>query len=88
MVCSDATALPEVVDGAALLFRPDSVEDQMRAIRDLLLDAELSERMSKKSLQRAKHFNWRDTASKTLETYYQVAEKTHQLQGDRELVAR
>ncbi len=88
VVCSDATALPEVVDGAALLFRPDSVEDQMRAIRDLLLDAELSERMSKKSLQRAKHFNWRDTASKTLDTYYQVAEKKQQLQRERELVTR
>ena len=88
VVCSDATALPEVVDGAAILFRPDSVEDQMRAIRDVLLDTELRERMAKKSLQRAKLFNWRDTASKTLDTYYRVADKQRQRQHDRELVAR
>lgn len=85
VVCSDATALPEVVDGAALLFRPDSVEEQMRAIRDLLLDAELSARMAGKSLQRARHFDWRETAAKTLDTYYRVAEKKQKLQREREL---
>lgn len=85
VVCSDAAALPEVVDGAALLFRPDSVEEQMRAIRDLLLDAELSARMAGKSLQRATHFDWRDTAAKTLDTYYRVAEKRQKLQREREL---
>ncbi len=88
VVCSDATALPEVVDGAALLFRPDSVEEQMRAIRDLLLDAELAARMAKKSLQRAQHFNWRDAASKTLDIYYCVAEKQQKLQHERELAVR
>ncbi len=88
VVCSDAAALPEIVDGAALLFRPDSVEEQMRAIRDLLLDAELAERMSRKSLQRAKHFNWRDSAAKTLDIYYCVAEKRQKLQRERELAVR
>ncbi len=88
VVCSDATALPEVVDGAALLFRPDSVGEQMRAIRDLLLDAELAGRMARKSLQRAKRFDWRDTASKTLDTYYRVAEKRQKLQRERELAVR
>lgn len=88
VVCSDTTALPETTQGAALLFRPDSVEEQMRAIRDLLLDADLAERMSRKSLQRAKQFKWRDTASKTLDAYYHVAEKQHQLRRERELVAR
>ncbi len=88
VACSDAAALPEVVDGAALLFRPDSVEKQMRAIRDLLLDAELSERMAKKGLQRAQHFNWRAAASKTLDIYYCVAEKQQKLQRERELTVR
>ncbi len=73
VVCSDAAALPEVVDGAAILFPPGSVEEQMRAMRDVLLDRELSSRMEKKSLQRAKYFDWRETARKTLDVYYEVA---------------
>jgi glycosyltransferase involved in cell wall biosynthesis len=73
VVCSDATALPEVVDGAAILFPPDSVGEQMRAMRDVLLDRELSQRMEKKSLQRAKFFDWRETARRTLDVYHEVA---------------
>jgi glycosyltransferase involved in cell wall biosynthesis len=89
VVCSDATALPEVVDGAAILFSPDSVGDQMRAIRDVLLDQELARRMEKKSLQRAKYFDWRETALKTLDVYYEVAAAgTRRPAPQKELVAR
>ncbi|MCB1020886.1 MAG: glycosyltransferase family 4 protein [Acidobacteria bacterium] len=89
VVCSDATALPEVVDGAAILFRPDSVEEQMRAMRDVLLDQELARRLEKKSLQRAKYFDWRETALRTLDVYYEVAAAgvKHPAQH-KELVAR
>jgi len=89
VVCSDAAALPEVVDGAAILFRPDSVGEQMRAMRDVLLDQELSQRMEKKSLQRAKFFDWRETASKTLDVYYEVAAAgARRPAPQKELVAR
>jgi glycosyltransferase involved in cell wall biosynthesis len=45
----------------------------MRAIRDVLLDQELARRLEKKSLQRAKYFDWRETALRTLDVYYEVA---------------
>lgn len=89
VVCSDATALPEVVDGAAILFPPESVDEQMRAMRDVLLDQELSQRMEKKSLQRAKFFDWRETARKTLDVYYEVAAAgARRPAPQKELVAR
>jgi glycosyltransferase involved in cell wall biosynthesis len=87
VICSNAAALPEVVDGAALLFDPHDIGEQMRAMRDILLDREFSQRLEKKSLQRAKFFHWRDTAAKTLEIYYEVAH-TQQRVVRRELVAR
>ncbi len=46
----------------------------MRAMRDILVDRELAERMERKSLQRAKVFDWRETARRTLDVYYEVAE--------------
>ena len=89
VVCSDATALPEVVDGAAILFPPDSVGEQMRAIRDVLLDPELARRLEKKSLQRAKFFDWRETALRTLDVYYEVAAAgAREPAPHKELVAR
>ncbi len=73
VVCSNTTALPEVVDGAAILFDPYRVDEIARAIADLLLDAELRARMERLGLQRAAHFSWQKTAEKTLEVFREVA---------------
>jgi glycosyltransferase involved in cell wall biosynthesis len=88
IVCSSATALPEVVDGAGLFFDPHDVGEQTRALRDILVDPELSRRMERKSLQRAAFYDWRETARQTLEVYYQVAQGRARLQRRKELVAR
>jgi glycosyltransferase involved in cell wall biosynthesis len=88
IVCSSATALPEVVDGAGLFFDPHNVGEQTRALRDILVDPELSRRMERKSLQRAAFYDWRETARQTLEVYHQVAEGRASLQRRKELVAR
>ena len=74
VVCSSTSALPEVVDGAAILFDPYAVDEMVRAIADLLLDAELRARMERLGLQRAAHFSWQKTAERTLEVFHEVAE--------------
>src|SRR5271157_6022209 len=53
VVCANTTALPEVVDGAAIVFDPYRVDEIVRAIADLLLDGELRARMERLGLQRA-----------------------------------
>jgi glycosyltransferase involved in cell wall biosynthesis len=78
VVCSDASALPEVVDGAAILFDPYAVDEMARAIADILLDPELRARMERLGLQRAAHFSWRKTAQQTMEVFHQVLERTPQ----------
>jgi glycosyltransferase involved in cell wall biosynthesis len=75
VVCSDASALPEVVDGAAILFDPYAIDEMVRAIADVLLDAELRGRMERLGIQRAAHFSWQKTAAKTLEAFHQVVEQ-------------
>src|SRR5437868_2021075 len=75
VVCSRTTALPEVVDGAAILFDPFSADEMVRAIADLLLDAELLARMERLGLQRAAHFSWQKTAQRTLEVFHDVLER-------------
>jgi glycosyltransferase involved in cell wall biosynthesis len=76
VVCSDASALPELVDGAAILFDPYAIDDMVRAIADVLLDGELRGRMERLGLQRAAHFNWRKTAQQTLQAFEQVLAQT------------
>jgi len=74
VVSSNTSSLPEVVDGAALLFDPYAVDEIVRAIADLLLDSELRARMERLGLQRAAHFSWQKTAQRTLEVFHEVAE--------------
>jgi glycosyltransferase involved in cell wall biosynthesis len=76
VICSNTSALPEVVDGAALLFDPYASDEIVRALADLLLDAELRTRMERLGLQRAAHFSWQKTAERTLEVFHEVVEQT------------
>ncbi len=75
VTCSNTTSLPEVVDGAAILFDPYVVEQIVRALADLLLDSELRARMERLGLQRAAHFSWQKTAQRTLEVFHEVVER-------------
>lgn len=75
VICSNTTAMPEVADSAALLFDPTSDEQIGRALRDLLLDAELRVRTERLGLQRASLFSWDRAAQQTLDVYYSVAKK-------------
>ena len=70
---SNATSLPEVADSSALLFDPLSITEMVRAMRDLLVDAELLARMERLGLQNAARFSWERTARDTHEVYQLVA---------------
>jgi glycosyltransferase involved in cell wall biosynthesis len=75
VACSNTSAMPEVADGAALLFNPYNPDEITRAMLDLILLPELRTRMGRLGLQRSTLFSWQKTAQKTLETYYAVAEQ-------------
>ena len=78
VICSHGGSLPEVVDRAAVLVDPHSTAELVRAMHDALLDKELQARLGRQSLQRAGAFSWRETARKTLDVYYAVAEGRRQ----------
>jgi glycosyltransferase involved in cell wall biosynthesis len=70
---SDTTAMPEVADGAGILFDPNSTEQMTRALRDVLVDPELRARLERLGSQRAAAFSWERAAERTLEVYTRVA---------------
>jgi glycosyltransferase involved in cell wall biosynthesis len=76
VACSNTSAMPEVADSAAILFDPSSVDEIALALRDLLLNPELRQRMERLGMQRAATFSWESTASRTLDLYYAVAGET------------
>jgi glycosyltransferase involved in cell wall biosynthesis len=69
VACAEASSLPEVAGEAALLFDPRSEAAIAAALRSLLGDAALRERLRALGLEQAKRFTWRRTAELTLESY-------------------
>ncbi len=72
VVCSNRTSLPEVVGDAALLVDPENITALVEAMRSVLVNDELRADLRARSLQRAKVFTWRKTASETLAVYQKI----------------
>jgi glycosyltransferase involved in cell wall biosynthesis len=69
VACSNTSALPEVAGDAALLFDPERQEEVTGAIRRLLEDRALAERLIARGRERAAHFTWRRTGAASLAGY-------------------
>jgi glycosyltransferase involved in cell wall biosynthesis len=69
VACSNATALTEVAGDAALLFDPLDVEAIADAVRRILEDYALAERLRAAGRKRARRFSWEEAARLTLACY-------------------
>jgi len=66
---SNVTSIPEVVGAAGIMFEPNSHEDMADKVWSLWSDESKRQRMRILGLERAKLFNWEETARKTLAVY-------------------
>jgi glycosyltransferase involved in cell wall biosynthesis len=73
VMVGNRTSLPEVVGDAALLVNPFDEADILSALKSLIDNSNLRDRLRVKGLKRANQFSWHDTARRTLEVYKQVA---------------
>lgn len=78
VISTKVASLPEVA-GDAALFSGTTVSDIQASIMKLLSDLPLRTNLSKKGLSRAKKFNWRVTAQKTMDIYELVFQKKNKL---------
>ena len=69
VACADATSLPEVAGGAALLFDPTDVGAIRAAVERLLGDEALREDLRRRGRERAAGFSWDATAAGTVASY-------------------
>ena len=82
VACSNTSSMPEVADGAGLLFDPYRTDEIARAMVDILLDAEVRGRLERRGPQRAAHFTWQRTARMTLRVYQSVVSKSSALRKE------
>jgi glycosyltransferase involved in cell wall biosynthesis len=72
VMCSDNSALPEVVGDAALKFNAQDVAEMAEHLRHLWEDSDLREALIANGQERAKLFNWQRSAKQYLELYQRV----------------
>ncbi len=73
VVVGDRTSLPEVVGDAGLLVDPFDVNAIAGAIESLIDNPNLRSELRVKGLNRARTFDWRETARRTVKVYEQAA---------------
>jgi len=73
VVVGNKTSLPEVVGDAGVLVDPFDVEDIASAIQKVITDSDLRAQLRVKGLERARLFDWRETARQTLAVYSKAA---------------
>jgi len=69
VIVGNKTSLPEVVGDAALMIDPFDVNAIAAAIKRVIADSDLRAELRVKGLERAKQFDWKETARQTLEVY-------------------
>lgn len=69
VVCSNRTALPEVVGDAALLVDPEDDESLLAGILKLLKDPDLRAELRARGPEQARQFSWQKTAEATFWAY-------------------
>lgn len=73
VIVGNRTSLPEVVGDAGLLVDPFSVNDIAAAIERVVADVDLQSKLRVKGIERARLFDWRETARQTLAVYEKTA---------------
>jgi len=74
VIAGNRTSLPEVVGDAGVLVDPFEISDIAAAIAKVIGDPELRSRLSVKGQERARLFDWRETARQTLGVYKKAAD--------------
>jgi glycosyltransferase involved in cell wall biosynthesis len=75
VIAGNRTSLPEVVGEAGLLVDPFDEAAIAAAIARLIDDSDLRAELRVKGLERARMFDWHETARRTLSVYRQIVDK-------------
>jgi glycosyltransferase involved in cell wall biosynthesis len=73
VIGANAGAIPEVTDGAAMLFDPHSPEELSQAILKVTCEPEVRRGLVERGLIRAREFTWERAARETLEVLRELA---------------
>lgn len=72
VIAANSTSIPEITEGAALLFDPDSKDDIISAMKKITSDSKIRKELVKKGKKQAKRFNVSTMTNNTICVYKEV----------------
>ena len=69
VVSSNTSSLPEVLGDSAILINPDKPQDLAEALKIVMVDENLRNKMILSGRERVKRFSWEETAQKYIEIF-------------------
>ena len=72
VITSNLSSLPEVAGDAAILVNPYDIKNISIAIKNVIDNKELREKMIRMGLERAKKFTWEETVKKLEKIYSEL----------------
>jgi glycosyltransferase involved in cell wall biosynthesis len=72
LLASNRTAIPEICDGAGLLFDPEDIPALSDLMKRVASDPGLKQELRGRGFQRVQVFSWRNTAEETVKIYHSV----------------
>lgn len=75
IIASDVSSLPEVVGKAGILIDPEKEYEMATAMRKVLTDSRLRDRLKKAGPKQAAQFSWERCARETLKVYEETVKK-------------
>ncbi|HPT08638.1 MAG TPA: glycosyltransferase family 1 protein [bacterium] len=69
VVSSNTSSLPEVLSNSAILINPDKAQDLARALKMIITDENLRNKMINLGQERVKYFSWEKTVQKYMEVF-------------------
>lgn len=72
VITSNNSSFPEIAGDAAVMVDPDKPDEICQAMKGILLDKKLQEKLRERSVEQAKKFNWKKTAQEFLDTLQNV----------------
>ena len=69
VITSNVSSMPEVIGKAGILINPDKEQEIAKALKRLLSNKTLQNKLIKKGLERAKNFSWEKCARETVKVY-------------------
>ena len=73
VIGANAGAIPEICDGAVMLFDPHNPEELSQAILKVSAEPNVRSELVQRGLRRAREFSWERTARETLEVFKELA---------------